>query len=300
VTTSMPGRPATVPKRTTPPARPGRSVVPPPAPPDVRLELGAWCPLDDTLLRLELTGWSCPACGAAWDHAGTTGWWISGGVDLATRLLAEDGLETAGLMLAVHRSTCGSCRVWITPGHIGSDTHAARAGHGVGAGVWVDLDDDNDDVLVDAVDVGVVDAVVVDAKDIGPGPAVVDELAVADPEAHPGACYRRGGLLLALAGGVPVGLVAPLLVAAVRHWHTGGWAAVLAHWSQVDWRHSLLGLVAAVLVAGCGLAGHWAWHRKQQRDALFLVGEYVTGELAEAIRAQARDAAASREVTGRG
>jgi hypothetical protein len=47
-----------------------------PVPPVLRLaDVGAFCPLDDSVLAREVDGWSCPACGAAWDHAGRDGWW---------------------------------------------------------------------------------------------------------------------------------------------------------------------------------------------------------------------------------
>lgn len=99
------------------PAPPGRSVYPRPLPPDVRWDLGAFCPLDDTLLQPESSGWSCPACGAAWDHAGDRGWWLTSGTDLAARLTTEDALQEAGLVTDEQRSTCPTCRVWVTFGH---------------------------------------------------------------------------------------------------------------------------------------------------------------------------------------
>ncbi|MFI7074925.1 hypothetical protein [Micromonospora sediminicola] len=47
-----------------------------PVPPVLRLaDVGAFCPLDDSVLAREVDGWSCPVCGAAWDHAGRDGWW---------------------------------------------------------------------------------------------------------------------------------------------------------------------------------------------------------------------------------
>jgi hypothetical protein len=88
-----------------------------PLPPDVRWDVGGWCPLDDTLLQQEPQGWSCPACGAAWDHAGRRGWWLTAGADLAARLQSEDALQTVGLLDPQQRSTCPGCRTWITPGH---------------------------------------------------------------------------------------------------------------------------------------------------------------------------------------
>lgn len=86
-------------------------------PPDVRWDIGAFCPLDDTLLQQEPQGWSCPACGAAWDHAGERGWWLTAGTDLAVRLAAEDALQTAGLVAVEQRSTCPTCHGWVTFGH---------------------------------------------------------------------------------------------------------------------------------------------------------------------------------------
>ncbi|MEV0732410.1 hypothetical protein [Polymorphospora sp. NPDC050346] len=48
-------------------------------PPDVHLELGAWCPLDDTVLRCTKTlgGWACDTCWAAWDLQGQSGRWLA-------------------------------------------------------------------------------------------------------------------------------------------------------------------------------------------------------------------------------
>lgn len=55
-----------------------------PVPPVLRLaDVGAFCSLDDTVLAREVDCWSCPACGAAWNHAGRDGWWpITPRVDL--------------------------------------------------------------------------------------------------------------------------------------------------------------------------------------------------------------------------
>lgn len=122
-----------------PPAPPGRSVPTRLLPPDVRWDLGAFCPLDDTLLQTEPAGWSCPSCGAVWDHAGDHGWWLTGGTDLAARLAAEDALQEAGLVTNEQRSTCSTCRAWVTFDHTAS--HAAgRIDHGVpaasGGGSW--------------------------------------------------------------------------------------------------------------------------------------------------------------------
>ncbi|WP_433732568.1 hypothetical protein ACQP2Y_46755 (plasmid) [Actinoplanes sp. CA-051413] len=44
-------------------------------PPDV--QTGRWCPIDDTTLVVRLDGWSCPACGAAWDFQGLAGRWLA-------------------------------------------------------------------------------------------------------------------------------------------------------------------------------------------------------------------------------
>jgi hypothetical protein len=103
-----------------PPAPPGRSVHPRPLPPDVRWDLGAFCPLDDTLLQPEPAGWSCPSCGAAWDHASDHGWWLTAGTDLAARLQAEDALQAAGLVTDEQRSTCSTCSAWVTFDHTAS------------------------------------------------------------------------------------------------------------------------------------------------------------------------------------
>ncbi|WP_053065424.1 hypothetical protein [Micromonospora sp. RV43] len=47
-----------------------------PVPPVLRLDdVGALCPLDDVVLTRETDGWSCPACGAAWNPQGRDGWW---------------------------------------------------------------------------------------------------------------------------------------------------------------------------------------------------------------------------------
>jgi hypothetical protein len=47
-----------------------------PVPPALRLDdVGALCPLDDVVLTRETDGWSCPACGAAWNPQGRDGWW---------------------------------------------------------------------------------------------------------------------------------------------------------------------------------------------------------------------------------
>lgn len=99
-------------------------------PPAVRWDVGGFCPLDDTLLQQDSGGWSCPACGAAWDHAGDHGWWLTGGTELAARLQAEDALQAAGLVTGEQRSTCRACRVWVTFGHA---EHDERAEHDTSA-----------------------------------------------------------------------------------------------------------------------------------------------------------------------
>jgi peptidoglycan/LPS O-acetylase OafA/YrhL len=53
-----------------------------PAPPDV--QTGRWCPIDDTTLKIRLDGYSCPACGAAWDFQGRSGRWLADTAQLAT------------------------------------------------------------------------------------------------------------------------------------------------------------------------------------------------------------------------
>jgi len=64
-----------------------------PVPPVLRLaDVGAFCPLDDSVLAREVDGWSCPACGAAWDHAGRDGWWP---ITPRVELVDEDD-DTAG------------------------------------------------------------------------------------------------------------------------------------------------------------------------------------------------------------
>lgn len=44
-------------------------------PPDV--QVGRWCPIDDTTLTVRLDGWACPKCGAAWDFQGRSGRWLA-------------------------------------------------------------------------------------------------------------------------------------------------------------------------------------------------------------------------------
>lgn len=107
-------------------------VFPRPLPPQVRWDLGAFCPVDDTLLQVEPAGWSCPACGAAWDHAGDHGWWLTNGTDLAARLAAEDALQEAGLVDVGQRSTCHSCRAWVTFDHTAA--HASDVASDVASG----------------------------------------------------------------------------------------------------------------------------------------------------------------------
>jgi hypothetical protein len=45
-------------------------------PPNVRLDVGPYCPLDDTHLQVRLDGWTCPVCTAAWDFHGFAGYWL--------------------------------------------------------------------------------------------------------------------------------------------------------------------------------------------------------------------------------
>lgn len=45
-------------------------------PPDVRMNVGPYCPLDDTQLQVRLDGWMCPVCTAAWDFHGFVGYWL--------------------------------------------------------------------------------------------------------------------------------------------------------------------------------------------------------------------------------
>ncbi len=56
---------------------PWRSILP--APTDVALENGLWCPMDRTVALLpELDGLVCASCGACWDQHGRHGRWLTG------------------------------------------------------------------------------------------------------------------------------------------------------------------------------------------------------------------------------
>jgi hypothetical protein len=95
-----------------------------PAPPDVRLdELGAVCPVDDTMLMDELRGLCCPTCLAWWDRRGRAGMWLADDRGLAAAVVAEDDLEAAGLLAADDRRTCHTCQVWASPAHVASWAH---------------------------------------------------------------------------------------------------------------------------------------------------------------------------------
>jgi hypothetical protein len=62
-----------------------------PAPPDVRLdEIGAVCPVDDTVLTVGLRGWCCPTCLAWWDLRGRCGMWLTDDRALAAEVAGED------------------------------------------------------------------------------------------------------------------------------------------------------------------------------------------------------------------
>lgn len=97
----------------------------PAGPPDVRLDIGPWCPLDGCRLEPEVIGWFCPRCGAAWSFRGTAGQWLVGGADLVARLMVEDAAEDEGLMPAERRTTCRLCRAWASPAHLDGGGHQA-------------------------------------------------------------------------------------------------------------------------------------------------------------------------------
>jgi hypothetical protein len=48
---------------------------------------------------------------------------LFGDQDLAAAVVAEDDLETAGLLNVNDRRTCHACRMWIAPGHTASPAH---------------------------------------------------------------------------------------------------------------------------------------------------------------------------------
>lgn len=69
-----------------------------PYPPDVRFQVGPWCPIDDTHLHSELGGWVCPTCGAWWDLRGLNGMWLHG--DNATAVTTSSRLRRLDRRLA--------------------------------------------------------------------------------------------------------------------------------------------------------------------------------------------------------
>lgn len=64
-------------------------------PPDVRLEDGAWCPLDDTVLDLELRGYLCPKCLGWWDQHGRNGMWVDAGLPIEGHLVGARVIDLA-------------------------------------------------------------------------------------------------------------------------------------------------------------------------------------------------------------
>jgi len=110
--------------------------VPPPVP---LTEIGAVCPIDDTMLSRERSGWSCPTCLACWDEQGRGGMWLGDGQALTAAVVAEDDLEAAGLLAADDRRTCHICRVWINPGHTASTEHWAAIDAAAATVSWQEL-----------------------------------------------------------------------------------------------------------------------------------------------------------------
>lgn len=47
-----------------------------PVPPQLRMQIGPWCSLDDSRLQVNAKGWDCPRCLAAWDFHGEISWWL--------------------------------------------------------------------------------------------------------------------------------------------------------------------------------------------------------------------------------
>lgn len=85
-----------------------------PLPPDLRLDVGPWCPLDDTVLQ-DSDGptpddrtWKCQTCWAVWDYQGRSGRWLPlPGADVAAparrldRQLTWFGVVSMGTALAL-------------------------------------------------------------------------------------------------------------------------------------------------------------------------------------------------------
>src|SRR4051794_11345428 len=95
-----------------------------PGPPDLRLDdVGAVCPVDDTILIEELDGWSCPTCLAWWNQLGCSGLWLSGAGWFAA-WVTEDVLGAPGLLPAAGGRPCHTCRTWVNAAHV-----AAGAAH---------------------------------------------------------------------------------------------------------------------------------------------------------------------------
>ncbi|MGC9670973.1 hypothetical protein ACNTMW_31050 [Planosporangium sp. 12N6] len=95
-------------------------------PPDVRLDtVGPYCPLDDSVLLVEPSGWCCPRCGAVWDVRGRHGQWLTAATVLERLIVAEDAAETAGMLTADERQTCHTCRTWASAEHTASAAHWA-------------------------------------------------------------------------------------------------------------------------------------------------------------------------------
>lgn len=54
-----------------------------PVPPQLRLGIGPWCPIDDGALTVERHGWLCPRCLAWWDRTGGHPTWVADGPAVA-------------------------------------------------------------------------------------------------------------------------------------------------------------------------------------------------------------------------